>query len=143
MKIELERKNNAVYLEARNEDGIVVKMDGSPEIGGENLGVRPMQLVLMALGGCSSMDVLAMLKKMREDVKSYKVEVEAERAAEHPMVFTKIHVHFILEGIKKKENVEKAIQLSMDKYCSVTHMLNSTAKITHSFTIKPPAPKGD
>ena len=135
MKIEIERVNNKVHLEAKNEQGIVVQMDGSPEIGGEDLGARPMQLILMALGGCTSMDMLSMLAKMREQVKSYKVIIEADRAKEHPMVFTKIHIHYILEGKLKKENVEKAINLSMDKYCSVTHMLNSTATITHSFEI--------
>ncbi len=135
MKIELERKNNAVYLEAKNDDGIIVKMDGSPEIGGENLGARPMQMVLMALGGCSSMDVLSILKKMRENVKSYKVIVEAERAEIEPKVFTKIHVHYILSGIIKKENAEKAIQLSMDKYCSVSKMLEKSAELTHSFEL--------
>ncbi len=135
MQIEIERVNNKVHLEAKNEQGILVHMDGSPEIGGEDLGVRPMQLVLMALGGCTSMDMLSMLTKMREDVKNYKVTVNAERATEHPMVFIKIHIHYVLEGNLKKENVEKAINLSMDKYCSVTHMLNSTATITHSFEI--------
>ncbi|MEZ5053387.1 MAG: OsmC family protein [Chitinophagales bacterium] len=135
MKIEIERVNDKVHLEAKNEQGIVVHMDGSPEIGGEDLGARPMQLVLMALGGCTSMDVLSMLKKMREDVKSYKVTVDAERATEHPMVFTKAHIHYVLQGNLKIENVERAIQLSMDKYCSVTHILNKTATITHSFEI--------
>jgi len=135
MQIEIERVNDAVHLQAKNEQGIIVHMDGSPDIGGENLGVRPMQMVLMALGGCTSMDVLSMLKKMREEVKGYKVIVDADRATEHPMVFTKIHIHFILEGNLKKENVEKAIRLSMDKYCSVTHMLNKTADITHDYEI--------
>ena len=135
MKVEIERVNNKVHLEAKNEQGVIVHMDGSPEIGGEDLGARPMQLVLIALGGCTSMDMLSMLKKMREEVKGYKVTVDAERATEHPMVFTKIHIHYTLEGNLKKENVEKAINLSMDKYCSVTHMLNSTATITHSFEI--------
>jgi putative redox protein len=135
MKIEIERVNEHVHLQAKNEQGITVDMDGSPEIGGENLGARPMQMILMALGGCTSMDMLSILKKMREDVKGYKVNVEAERATEHPMVFTKIHIHYILEGNLKKENVEKAIALSMDKYCSVTHMLNKTADITHSYEI--------
>ena len=79
MQIEIERVNNKVHLEAKNEQGIVVQMDGSPDIGGEDLGARPMQLVLMALGGCTSMDMLSMLKKMREEVKSYKVTVNAER----------------------------------------------------------------
>lgn len=135
MQIEIERVNDAVHLQAKNEQGVIVHMDGSPDIGGEDLGARPMQLVLMALGGCTSMDVLSMLKKMREEVKGYKVIVNAERASEHPMVFTKIHIHFILEGNLKRENVEKAIQLSMDKYCSVTHMLNKTAVITHDYEI--------
>jgi putative redox protein len=135
MRVEIERVNNAMHLEARNEDGIRVQMDGSPDVGGQNLGARPMQMVLMALGGCTSIDVLSMLQKMREDVKSYKVTVDADRATEHPMVFTKIHVHFILEGKIKKTSVQKAVELSMDKYCSVTHMLNKTATITHSFEI--------
>ncbi|HNM32672.1 MAG TPA: OsmC family protein [Chitinophagales bacterium] len=135
MKIEIERVNDKVHLEAKNEQGTIVHMDGSPEIGGEELGARPMQLILLGLGGCTSMDVLSILKKMREEVKSYKVTVDAERATDHPMVFTKIHVHYILEGDLKKENVEKAIALSMDKYCSVTHMLNKTAVITHSYEL--------
>ncbi len=135
MKIEIERVNQAVHLQAKNETGIIVDMDGSPDIGGEELGARPMQLILMGLGGCTSMDVLSMLQKMREEVKSYKVTVDAERAAEHPMVFTKIHVHYIFEGPLKEANVQKAIDLSMEKYCSVTHMLNKTAIITHSFEI--------
>lgn len=128
MKIEIERKNDKVYLEAINEQGIIVKMDGSPEIGGQDLGARPMQLVLMALGGCTSMDMLSMLAKMREPVKRYKVTVDAERATEHPMVFTKIHIHYILEGNLKKENVEKAINLSMDKSERNTH-----AKFYHNY----------
>ncbi len=135
MKVEIERVNDKVHLHAKNEQGVIVNMDGSPEIGGQDLGARPMQLVLMALGGCTSMDMLSMLSKMREEVKAYKVTVDAERAAEHPMVFTRIHIHYILEGNLKKENVEKAIHLSMDKYCSVTHMLNKTADITHSYEI--------
>ena len=81
------------------------------------------------------MDVLAMLRKMREDVKGYKVTVDAERATEHPMVFTKAHIHYVFEGNLKKENVQRAIDLSMEKYCSVTHILNKTAEITHSFEI--------
>lgn len=112
-------------------------MDGSPEIGGQGLGVRPMETVLMGLGGCASMDVLSILKKMRENIVDYEVEINADRAEDHPKVFTKIHVHFKLFGNIKKENVEKAIRLSVDKYCSVTHMLNKTAAITESYEIIP------
>ena len=135
MKIELERINDAVFLEARNDAGNKVFMDGSPDIGGQNLGARPMEVVLMALAGCTSMDMLSMLKKMREEIRSYKVTVDAERAEEDTKVFTKIHVHYILQGNVNEKNVERAIQLSMDKYCSVTHMLNKTAEITHSYEI--------
>jgi len=135
MHVELERVNNAVHLHAKNEDGVIVDIDGSPDIGGQNLGARPMQMVLMALGGCTSMDILSMMQKMREEIKSYKVKIDAERATEHPMVFTKIHVHCIFEGKITKANIEKTIQLSMGKYSSVTHMLNKTAMITHSYEI--------
>jgi putative redox protein len=124
-----------VYLEARSESGKTVYMDGSPDIGGQNLGARPMEVVLMALAGCTSMDMLSMLEKMREQVVSYKVVVNADRAEDHPKVFTRIHVHYILQGNLNEKNVERAIQLSMDKYCSVTHMLNKTAQITHSYEI--------
>ncbi|MCB9034483.1 MAG: OsmC family protein [Chitinophagales bacterium] len=134
-KIELKRVNNAVHLQATDEDGNIVNMDGSPEIGGENKGTRPMSLVLMALAGCTSMDVLSMLQKMRQEVIDYDVKVEGERAEEHPMVFTKIHVHYILKGALDAAKVEKAINYSMDKYCSVTHMLNKVAAITHSYEI--------
>lgn len=137
MKIEMQRINEAVHLEAINEQGIKIQIDGSPEIGGKDLGARPMQLVLMGLGGCTSMDVLSILYKMREDVEDYHVTVNGERdTGAIPAVFTKIHVHFTFKGILKKENVERAIQLSMDKYCSVSKMLEKSAEITHSYEIK-------
>jgi putative redox protein len=111
-------------------------MDGSPEIGGTGNGARPMQVLLMSLGGCSSMDVLSILKKMRENVEDYKVEINGERReGEVPAVFTKIHVHYILKGKLNENNVNKAINLSMEKYCSVTKMLEPTVEITHSFEI--------
>ncbi len=136
MKIELQRVNDAVHLEAINEQGIKVQIDGSPEIGGKDLGARPMQLVLMGLGGCTSMDVLSILYKMREHVEDYHVSINGERnAGIVPAVFTKIHIHFSLKGNLRIENVERAIQLSMDKYCSVSKMLEKTAEITHSYEI--------
>lgn len=137
MKITLKRQNKEVHLKATNESNNSIEMDGSPEIGGEGLGARPMEVILMGLGGCTSMDVLSILKKMREDVLDYEVEISADRAEEHPKVFTNIHVHFKLFGDLKKESVEKAIRLSMDKYCSVTHMINKTATITDSYEIIP------
>lgn len=137
MKITLKRQNKEVHIRGTNETGSTLDMDGSPEIGGENLGVRPMETVLMGLGGCASMDVLSILKKMREDIVDYEVEINADRAEDHPKVFTHINLHFKFYGDVKKENVEKALRLSMEKYCSVTHMLNKTATITDSFEIIP------
>lgn len=137
MKIVVERINQAVNLKATNSAGISFNMDGSPEIGGENLGMRPMEVLLSSLAGCSSMDVLSMLKKMREDVQDYKVEITGERDTDQvPAVFKTIHVHFILKGKLSEKNVEKAIVLSMEKYCSVTKMLEKAATITHSYAIE-------
>ncbi len=137
MKIVVERINQAVNLKATNSAGISFNMDGSPEIGGENLGMRPMEVLLSSLAGCSSMDVLSMLKKMREDVQDYKVEITGERDTDKvPAVFKTIHVHFILKGKLNEKNVEKAIVLSMEKYCSVTKMLEKAATITHSYAIE-------
>jgi putative redox protein len=136
MKVNIERVNDAVQLKATNDEGNFIMMDGSPEIGGTGNGARPMQVLLISLGGCSSMDVLSILKKMRENVEDYKVEINGERReGEVPAVFTKIHVHYILKGKLNENNVNKAINLSMEKYCSVTKMLEPTVEITHSFEI--------
>lgn len=131
--------NDAVHLQGRNEDGLTVSMDGSDSIGGENLGVRPMELLLMSLGSCSSMDVLSILAKMKQQVDSYKVEVNGtRREGEVPAVFTKIHVHYLLTGDLAEDKVSRAIQLSMEKYCSVTKMLEASVEITHGFEILEP-----
>jgi putative redox protein len=137
MKITLDRLNQGVHLRATNEEGNSIEMDGSPEIGGEGKGPRPMQVLLMSLAGCSSMDVLSILKKMREQVSDYKVEVNGDRAeGVVPSIFTQIHVHYIISGHQlNPANVEKAIRLSMEKYCSVTRQIEPTAKITYSSEI--------
>lgn len=136
MKVVIERVNQAVHLKATNSAGVSFSMDGSPEIGGENLGMRPMEVLLSSMAGCSSMDVLSILKKMREEVEDYKVEISGERdTTQVPAVFTSIHIHFILKGQLTEKNVEKAVSLSMEKYCSVSKMLEKAATITHSFTI--------
>ncbi len=136
MKVEIHRINDAVHLEATNEQGIKVQMDGSPEIGGKDLGARPMQMILMGLGGCTSMDVLSILHKMRENVEDYHVIVDGERDTNQiPSVFNKIHIHYTLKGNLSTTNVEKAIKLSMEKYCSVSKMLEKTAEITYTYTI--------
>jgi putative redox protein len=116
--------------------GHSVVMDGAPDAGGRNLGVRPMEMLLLGLGGCTSFDVVSILQKSRQDIVDCEVEIEAERAVEVPKVFTDIHVHFIVSGKQlDPDKVERAVSLSADKYCSASRMLEKTAKITHDFEI--------
>jgi len=123
-------------FEGRSDSGHTVIMDGSPEIGGENRGPRPMEMLLLGLGCCSSIDVMLILGKGRQDVTDCIVHIEAERAPSEPKVFTKIHMHFVVSGRQvDPKRVEKAIQLSATKYCSATIMLGKTAEITHDFEI--------
>lgn len=121
---------------AESASGHAMIMDGAPDIGGRNLGPRPMELVLMGAGGCTSIDVVMILRKSRQDVTDCEVELVAERADDHPKVFTKIHFHFIVKGRKlKPEIVERAINLSAEKYCSATIMLAKSAAISHDYEI--------
>ena len=132
MKITLKRLNDNYHMQATNESGNTIEMDGSPKIGGENLGARPMEVVLMSLAGCSSIDVISILKKMKQDVTDYNVEVEAERDADAvPSLFTKIHMKFLVKGNDLDDDkVKRAIQLSAEKYCSVSKILDPTAEIS-------------
>ena len=116
--------------------GHSVVMDGPPEFGGRNLGVRPMEMLLLGLGGCASFDVVSMLKKSKQDLVDCEVEITAERADEEPKVFTKIHLHFIISGNDLSDKrVERAIELSAEKYCSASIMLGKTASITHDYEL--------
>lgn len=136
MKITLNRLNEAVHLEARSEEGQSIQMDGDAKIGGEGKGPRPMQVLLMSLGGCTSMDVLSILKKMKQEPSDYRVEIDGQREeGAVPSVFTDIHVTFYVDGEVDSERVARAAELSMDKYCSVTRMLEKTAKITYSVVV--------
>lgn len=134
MKINVERKNNAVHFEATNEDGIKVQMDGSPEIGGEGKGARPMQMLLMGLGGCSGIDVSMMLKKMKQDVTRFNMEIIGDREADKvPSLFQKIHLEFQFEGNNLEDkSLLRAVELSMTKYCSVALTLNKSAELVYS-----------
>jgi len=123
MKIELNRLNNAVHFEAKGGGDVKVHIDGSPEIGGEGLGVRPMELVLMALGSCSSLDLISILKKQRQNVVDFSVDVNGERTDTVPAVFSKIHMLFKLSGDLDEQKVAKAAELAVKKYCSVHDML--------------------
>ncbi len=114
--------------------GIV--LDGAPEAGGRNLGVRPMEALLIGLGACSAFDVVAILNKGRQPFAACEVELEAERSESVPKVFTRIHLHFVLTGAGlDADKVARAIRLSVQKYCSASAMLGATAAITHDFEI--------
>ena len=116
--------------------GHAVVMDGPPDHGGRNLGVRPMEMLLLGMGGCTSFDVISILKKSRQPVTDCVAEIEAERADSDPKVFTKIHVHFIVTGRGLDEKrVGRAVSLSADKYCSASIMLGKAAEISHDFEI--------
>ncbi len=116
--------------------GHSIVMDGPPEFGGRDLGVRPMEMLLLGLGGCASFDVVSMLKKSKQDLVDCEVEITAERADKEPKVFTKIHLHFILSGNKLSDKrVARAIELSAEKYCSASIMLGKTATVTHDYKI--------
>jgi len=116
--------------------GHSVVMDGAPDAGGRNLGVRPMEMLLLGLGGCTAFDVVSILHKSRQQMVDCEVEIEAERAEEIPKVFTSIHIHFIVSGRDLDPNkVAKAVDLSADKYCSASRMLEKSAAITHDFEI--------
>ncbi len=136
MKIELKRINKAVHFEAVNETGVAIAIDGSPVIGGENKGVRPMELLLMGLGGCSGIDIVNILGKMKQTVDEFSITIDGDREqGVEPSLFEKIHVKFNLKGNLDQDKVEKAVNLSMEKYCSVAKTLEKSAKITYDFSI--------
>jgi putative redox protein len=127
---------DGMMMVGESASGHAIVMDGPEDLGGKNLGVRPMEMLLLGMGGCTTVDVVSTLKKMRELVNDCRVEISAERADEHPKVFTKIHLHFIVEGENLNEKkIAKAVSLSADKYCSASIMLGKVADITHDFTI--------
>lgn len=120
-----------------SESGHSVVMDGPPDSGGRNLGVRPMEMVLLGMGGCTAFDVVHILKRARQPVTDCVVELEAERAESVPKVFTRIHAHYIVKGPAElsEKHVERAVRLSAEKYCSVSMMLGKTVEISHDFEI--------
>lgn len=129
---------DGVMFVGESGSGHSVVMDGAPEQGGRNMGVRPMEMLLLGLGGCASYDVIAMLKKGRQEIVDCRAEVDAERADAVPAVFSKIHIKFIVSGNNLKENqVKRAVDLSAEKYCSASIMLGAAGvEMTHSYEIQ-------
>lgn len=122
---------------AESGSGHAVVMDASPDVGGRDMGARPMEMVLMGAGGCSAIDVVHILKKARQDLVDCVVELEADRAPEDPKVFTRIHLHYVVTGKGlNPAQVERAIKLSKEKYCSATIMLAKTAEVTSDYEIR-------
>ena len=127
---------DGMLMVGKSDSGHAIVMDGPPEIGGENLGVRPMEMLLLGMTGCTVIDVISTLKKMREDVVDCQTQVSADRSEEYPKVFTDIHVHFVFRGKQLNPlKVDKAIKLSAEKYCSASIMIGKTAIITHDYEI--------
>jgi putative redox protein len=135
MKARVKWVENAMFL-AESGSGHSIVMDGPPEAGGHNLGVRPMEMLLMGMGGCASFDVIHILRKGRQDVRDCQAFLDAERSETEPKVFTRIHIHFVVTGKGLTDAlVERAVNLSAEKYCSASIMLGKTATITHDFKL--------
>ena len=136
MKATIRWVGDAMFV-GESGSGHAVVMDGPPEDGGRNLGIRPMEMLLIGMGGCTAFDVVLILRKARQQISDCRVELQAERAAEPPKVFTRIHVHFVVSGHNLSESqVKRAVALSAEKYCSASIMLGKTADITHDYEIR-------
>jgi len=136
MKINIKRLNDKFHMEASNENGNTIQMDSAPDIGGEGKGMRPRQMLLAALGGCSAIDVLLILRKQKQDILDFNVEVdgESEKVQDYSL-FRDITLHFKIKGTIDYDKVERAVKLSIEKYCSVSKTLEPTAKINYKITL--------
>jgi len=135
MKAVIRHSGNMSFI-GKSESNHWVIIDTSKKFGGEEASVRPMELILIGLGGCTGMDVISILNKMRVKLDKFYVNIEAEQAEDHPKVFKKVHIEYIFHGKDlKKENLERAIKLSQEKYCPVSAMLRNTAELTYSYKI--------
>ncbi len=135
MKTQIQWVGNAAFV-GKASNGHTVMMDGPPEGGGQDLGVRPMEMLILGMGACNAYDVVSILKKARQDVVACELTITAQRAVRDPKVFTEIEVHFLISGRGLKEKqVKRAIHLSGEKYCSASIMLGATAKIIHEYEI--------
>jgi len=131
MKIKVDW-NSKMAFSSMTPSGHEIKMDAAEEVGGSNSGARPTELLLNAVAGCTGIDIISILTKMRLNPSKFHIDVEGQRADDHPKKFTEIHIHYALEGELPEEKVVRAIQLSVDKYCSVAHSLSSTIHASYS-----------
>lgn len=135
MEVRVKWVDGMMFL-GESESGHAIVMDGPPEIGGNNMGIRPMEMLLLGMGGCTSIDVMQILQKGRQHITDCVAEISAERVDTIPKVFSKIHVHFVVTGKDLKETVvARAIKLSAEKYCSASIMLEKSVEITHDFEL--------
>ena len=135
MEINLIRKSGKFNFEATNESGFTVELDANPAIGGEGQGFRPMEMLLVGLGGCSGIDMVNILTKQKEDLADIKINIKATRVNTEPAIFEAIDIEFNLAGNLSQQKVERALALTFDKYCSVANILGRSAKINFTYTI--------
>jgi putative redox protein len=135
MEINLIRKSGKFNFEAQNETGFTVELDANPAIGGEGKGFRPMEMLLVGLGGCSGIDMVNILTKQKEDLTDIKINIKASRVNVEPAIFEEINIQFNLTGNLSVQKVERALQMTFDKYCSVSNILGRSAAINFSYSI--------
>lgn len=140
LKVSIQWEEGASFR-AETESGHVLRMDGPPDAGGRDTGPRPMEAILMGTGACSGFHVVHILRKARQDIVSCTVDMDAERATTDPQVFTRIHIHFVITGRNLRQaQVQRAVDLSAEKYCSASIMLSKAVEITHDFELREPQP---
>ena len=135
MKLKLRKVEGKFGMQAQNEDGQTINFDANPEIGGQGFGVRPMEAVASSLAACASIDILLIIEKQRIEIADYHVEIIANRENKMPALFTDIHLEFKFTGVREGAKMERAVDLSMQKYCSVSKILEPTCKITYTVSL--------
>lgn len=136
MQVELVRVDDAFHFEAVGQSGVVQHIDGATDIGGHNAGARPMEMLLMGLAGCTAMDVILILQKQKQVIEDFRIKIDGQREkGAVPSPFEKIHITYLLRGQLNADRVKRAIDLSMDKYCSATAQFRPTAEITYAFEL--------
>ena len=137
MKVELKRIDKDFHMQATGASGVHVEIDAGEAAGGHNAGARPMELMLMSLGGCSAVDIISILRKQKMEIEDFSISIDGEREPDKiPSLFTDINVHFKFKGKLDESKVQRAIELSIEKYCSASETLRKTAVINYSFSIE-------